>query len=241
MKDFLKHPFVVNLKKGLLDIKTTLQEGNFKLFLWHVVIIGACLYALHWTSGKINEKISKNQSQITSIETQQRSEQEYIANKNLLVTLEPRFPDIKQKNNWLTGKLLNLYKEAKLPAQLDGTASENDSSSIFLLMSQGVSTQARYRDIGKFLERIENEPSYLRVSEVSITKEANDLGNNKVSMRFNTIFPKQKIGETLFSNYKELVENQANKGVSLDALPSAPVAATQEEQEPVAQEEVGLE
>ena len=168
-----------------------------------------------------------------------------MANKNMLLALEPLFPDIEEKNNWLTGTLLNLYKEAGLQPQLEGSAAENTSNPIFLLMSQGVSTKANLMKIGQFLERIENEPSYLRVSEVKIDKDTGDLGNNRVSMRFNTIFPKQKIGAALFKNYKELVEKRRAQQISLDTLPSAPVAAVSQssgaEEAPAMEEEVGLE
>lgn len=245
MKNLLKHPFVLNFKKGLLDIKTALQEGNLKLFLKQIAVIGVCFWLLHWANGKFEQKISNNREQISSMETQQRSEQEYVANKKMLLSLEPLFPDIEEKNNWLTGMLLNLYKEAGLPPQLEGSASENTSNPIFLLMSQGVSTKASLMKIGQFLERIENEPSYLRVSEVKIDKDTGDLGNNRVSVRFNTIFPKQKIGATLFKNYKELVEKQRAQQISLDSLPSAPVAAVSQssgaEEAPAMEEEVGLE
>lgn len=225
MKDWLKHPFVLNFKKGLLDIKTALQEGNVKLFLKQLAVIGVGIWLVHWSCGKFQQQISRNQEQIRSIETQQRSEEDYMKNKQLLLALEPRFPDIAEKNNWLTSKILELYKEASLPPQLDGNTDENATNATFVLMSQGVSTKAGYMQLGKFLERIENEPSYLRVSEVTVTKEPTDLGNNKVTIRFHTIFPKQKIGATLFSNYKELIEKQGGKQVSLDSIPNAPIAS----------------
>lgn len=239
-RDFLKHPFVLKWKKGLLDIKTALQEGNFKLFLKQLAVIGVAFWLLHWTSGKINEQMSRNREQINSIETQQRSEQEYMSNKALLLALEPRFPDISEKNKWLTSKLLDLFKEAELPTQLDGTPAENDSNSIFLLMSQGASTNANYMKLGKFLERIENENSYLRVSEVNLAKDTTDLGNNKISIRFNTIFPKQKIAASLFPNYKELIANQEGSAPSLDKLPNAPIASMDGDEEAPMDEEVSF-
>ena len=243
MEKFLRHPFVVKMKKGLLDIKTALQEGNVKLFVKQLAVVGVCFWLLHWTAGKFDQQISRNQEQISSIDAQQRNEQEYVSNKNMLLTLEPLFPDIEAKNNWLTSKLLNLYKEVNLPPQLEGSPSENNSNSIFLLMSQGVSTKADLMKVGKFLERIENEPSYLRVSEVTITKDTSDLGNNKVTMRFNTVFPKQKIGATLFKNYKELIAKQEESQVPLDSIPSAPIVMNENGggEAPAADEEVSLE
>lgn len=208
MKDWAKHPWVVDFKQGCLNIKTALQEGNFMLFLKQVAVIGLLFWVLHWTAGKFNDKISDNQAQMNSIETQQRSEKEYMSNKKLLILLEPRFPNIEEKNQWLTSKLLGLFKDADLPTQLDGSPTENDSNSVYLLMSQGATLKASYMKLGKFLERVENDTDYLRVSEVNMTKEVGDLGNNKIFIRFNTIFPKKKIGATMFKNYKELVAKQ---------------------------------
>ena len=210
MADLSKNQAILNLKRGFQNIKTALEEGNFRLFVKQAVTILIALFLVRWCIGKFNQKIAKNHEQIASIEMQQRSEKEYVANKNLLLALEPLFPDVSEKNSWLTSQVLNLFKEASLPPQLSGKPTEDNSNPTFVVNSVVVSTNATYMTLGKLLERVENKSDFLRVSEVQLTKDTNtqNIGNNKISLRFNTVFPKQKIGRNLFPNYDELVKQQ---------------------------------
>ena len=205
--------FVANLKQGFVDIQTVSQEGNFKLFAKQVVVIIVAFFALRYAYGKLNVQIKKDQEQINAIEVQKKSEKDYLANKDKLLTLEPRFPDIDIKNQWLQGTILDIFKEIRMTPQLEGTQGEDSSNTTYVAAGQNVSMSMGFMPLAHFIEKIENSPDYLRISEVSVAKntDPNAIGDNKVTLRFNTIFPKEKIGSTLFSDYSELVQEKRSK------------------------------
>ena len=68
--------------------------------------------------------------------------------------------------------------------------------------------------LGEFLASIENRPEFIRVSEVALEKESdkNNLGMNKVSMKFNTVFPKEKIAKSLFKDQSKRGAASSRKG-----------------------------
>ncbi len=202
--------FVTGLKQGLKDIKTVAQEGNFKLFAKQIVVIVVFVFLLRYAYGKFNAQISQDQEQMNSISVQQQSAQDYIANKNKLLTLEPRFPDISIKNEWLLSKILGIFKEQEITPQIDGSQTEDNNNPTFVAVGQTVGMNMEFMPLAHFVEKIENEQDYLRISEVSITKntDPNAIGDNKVTLRFNTIFPKEKIGAKMFSDYSQLVQEK---------------------------------
>lgn len=203
----------MDFQRGLQDIKAIAQEGKFILFLKQVIAVAVCIFLVYYAVGKFQEKIKKNSGQIDAMNMQKKIEQEYLANKQKLIELEPLFPDATGKNQWLTSRLLDLFKQAEIGMQLDGNQSENANNATYIVASQSVSALMDYETLGKFLEQIENLNDFLRISELSIAKESNsqNLGTNKVSMRFNTIFLKQKVGRNIFKDYDALVAQQQQK------------------------------
>ena len=144
---------------------------------------------------------------------QQSSEREYMTNKDLLFELEPRFPDISDKNGWLTSQILGVFKDAELTPQMNGSQTEDASNPTYEAVSLQVSSEMDFTRFARFLADIENNDEYLKVSDFSITKDTDPehLGNNKISMKFNTIFPKEKIAKQLFKDYDTIMAQKRAK------------------------------
>lgn len=198
---------VENLKKGFQDIQTVMQEGNYKLFVKQFVAVLVVFLGFKYCSGQFAEKINNYNGQMEAIHMQQSSEKEYMTNKDLLFDLEPRFPDIANKNGWLTSQILGIFKEADLTPQMDGAQTEDSSNPTYEAVSLQVSSEMDFTRFARFLADIENQDEYVKVSDFSITKDTDleRLGNNKISMKFNTIFPKEKIAKTLFKDYEQIM------------------------------------
>ncbi len=205
-----------SLKKGFQDIQTVLQEGNYKLFVKQFVVVLVAFLGFRYYNGQFEDKIRNFDGQMDAIRMQQSSEREYMANKELLFELEPRFPDISDKNGWLVSQILGVFKEADLTPQVDGTQAEDASNPTYEAVSLQVSSEMDFSRFANFLADIENLEEYLKVSDFSITKDTDPehLGNNKISMKFNTIFPKEKIAKKLFSDYDQIM---AQKRVGQEA------------------------
>lgn len=198
---------VEELKKGFQDIQTVAQEGNYKLFIKQAVVVLVVFLALRGANSKFSEKINNYNGQMDAIRMQQSSEREYAENKKLLFDLEPRFPDVSSKNEWLMSQILGLFKEAELTPQMEGSQSEDSSNATYVAASQQVSSEMSFDRFAHFLADIENGDEYVKVSDFSITKDTSpdNLGNNKISMKFNTIFPKEKIAKSMFKDYDKIM------------------------------------
>jgi len=191
---------IEGLKQGFKDLSVVFQEGNFKLFLKHGITILAIFLLFRYLTGKNNEQIASMRSQMDAIAAQRASENDYLRSKEKLLDLEPRFPDISSKNEWLLGQILSIFKEGKLVPQVDGQQSEDASNGTYVAVGWDVKTNADYFHFAEFLANIENKEDLLKVSSFTIKKDTNtsNLGNNQITMRFNTIFPKEKIASRLF-------------------------------------------
>ncbi|MBD9149552.1 MAG: hypothetical protein EGQ14_01815 [Spirochaetia bacterium] len=199
-----------NLKKGFQDIQTVAQEGNVKLFVKQFVAVLVVFLLLRYANGKFDDKVRNFNGQVDAIRVQQTSEQEYQANKTKLLSLEPKFPNIESKNEWLLSQILGIFKTANITPQIEGQQTEDTSNSTFVAASLRVNTEMGFTPFAEFLAGIENLDEYIKVTEFSIAKqqEASKLGVNKVSMRFNTIFPKEKIAKGLFKDYDKIIQEQ---------------------------------
>lgn len=204
---------IENIKKGFQDIQTVSQEGNFKLFLKQAITILVVFLAFRYANGEFNKKLSNIKGQRDAIKVQKSSEREYLQNKEKLIMLEPRFPDVSAKNEWLLSQVLSIFKEANLTPAVSGTQTEDASNSNYTLVSLGVSTDTSWSTFANFLAGIENRTDLIRVSEFSLTKDTNpeNLALNKISMKINTVFPKEKVGKSIFKDYDKLVAEQKAK------------------------------
>ena len=127
--------------------------------------------------------------------------------------LEPRFPDISMKNEWLVGKVLEVFKTGQLAPQVTGQQSEDSSNPTYVAVGLDVNTNAEFDKFAEFLADIENHDEFLKVSNFSLKKDVtpSGLGNNQITMRFNTIFPKEKIASRMFKDYNEQMEKRKAK------------------------------
>ncbi len=211
LQDLKNNKWVESIKKGFLDIQTVSQEANFKLFVKQAVVIALIILAFRYANNQFAAKVKNFRGQIEAIQVEKSSEQEYLRNKQLLMSLEPQFPDASKKNEWLLSHILDIFQKVNLKPQMEGSQSENASNPTYLTASQQVGLTMGFTQFAEFLASIENLDEYIKVSDFSITKETdpNRLGDNRISVRFNTIFLKEKIAPSLFKDYDALVAKAA--------------------------------
>ena len=208
--------FTASIKQGLADIRRVLEEGNYKLFVKQFVV----LLLVIWGVSTFNEKLEKQKKnyidQMAAISVQETHKQDYLDNKSRLLRLEPAFPDLSAKNEWLLRKIMDSLESHNIQANISGNITENATDN-YTVVAQPVSFQLGFQELGKFVADIENADDFLRFSEVNITKgtDSASLGMNNITLRFNTFFPKEKYGPRLFKDYakqmQELKAAQASK------------------------------
>ena len=194
--------YVADLKEGFQDIKTVAQEGNFKLFAKQVVVVVGIFLLFRWTGGKFDAKVQNYEGQMEAVRAQQVNEKEYQASKDLLLSLEPRFPDIDKKNEWLLSQIIEIYKDANMSPDVSGMPTEDASNASYVVSSVQTTSVMGFDKFAEFLAGVENRDEFVKVSDITLEKDTNqdNVGMNKISMKFNTAFPKEKVAKTLFKS-----------------------------------------
>ena len=203
--------FVDSIKQGFIDIKVVLEEGNYKLFIKQMIVIIALIFGYRYANDIFQQQDSEIASQVEAVHAQQNNEQAYVSNKKKLLELEPRFPDLEAKNDWLLRQIVAIFKDSQIRPSMGASQTENTNNSGYTLVSLPVDIEASYKDFGNLLADIENREEFLRISQISLNKNEGNLGTNTVHLQFNTIFPKEKIAKTMFKDELAAKEKAAAK------------------------------
>lgn len=202
---------VQNLKQGFKDMQTVIQEGNVKLFIKQIMVALVIFLVVHYVSGVWGKKASSYTDQMSSLRIQQENAQEYETNKKQLMELEPRFPDAKGKNEWLLSQIVGIFKDNEMTPSV-GTQTEDTSNASYTIVSAPVNIASEFGKFAELLARIENSDDFVKVSSFTLDKQTGaQLGMNRITMKFNTAFPKEKLAEKLFSDYKDLADGRKKK------------------------------
>ena len=199
--------YIAQFTQGCHDMQVVAQEGNFKLFGMQILAIALAALAWNQLTGKFTAKIQNLNGQMDAIKAQQVNEGEYVTNKKLLITLEPRFASIESKNEWLLRQILDIFQKAKLSPNVSGSQVEDTSNPTYLVASMQVGSTMGYKTFAELLASIENRKEYIKISNFVLekNKDPNQMGVNKISLKLNTIFPKEKVAKKLFKDYDQLV------------------------------------
>jgi len=198
---------VQEFQKGLKDIQLVGQEGNFKLFLKQFMTVLVLFLLVRYIGAKNENKVRGYNDKIESIHLEQSSEKEYQDNKDKLLSLEPMFPDVSEKNEWLLRQILGIFQEKNMSPEVVGNQTEDAANPGYVLTGQQVNTVMGFRQFAEFLAGIESRDEFIKITSFSLEKDddRNRLGSNKISMRFNTAFPKEKIAKSLFKDYDRIM------------------------------------
>lgn len=192
------------LQRGLNDIKVVLQEGKALLFVKQLIVLLVVFLLARYGMKSLNANRNEIKDKMAALQIQQVNKDDYIANKDYLLRLEPLFPDVSQKKEWLIVRLNKMFEKRKIRVSMDGNPAE-DAQNTYIVGKQPVTFKANFKELGKLMAEIENGEDFLRVSEMTITKltDKDNLGENSISVNFATVFPQTKYAQTLFKDYAE--------------------------------------
>ncbi len=212
--------WMANLKADFKDAQVVLQEGKFALFIKQVVVILGVFLLVRYGNEKIQENKKALQDKMSKINIEQLNKDDYLTNKEHLLRLEPLFPDHADHPEWMLRHLIDIFEEAHISASMQGSPVENNSATVYSVVSHPVTFQQSFANVGKFLERIENGDDFLRISDITITKLTTPeaLGENTVNITFKTVFPKTRYAPKLFKDYaQQMAKLQAQKEAAAQA------------------------
>ena len=188
------------LKQGFRDIGTVLQEANYKLFLKQLAAVVVLFIVFRWANEALINKQNNVIGQIDAVHAQQNNENEYLSNKTKLLELEPRFPDASVKNDWLLRQIVAVFKDSNLLPKVGSSQAEDASNAAYIVAAIPVDLETSYDNFAHLIADIENRDDFLRVTEFSIDKNKEQLGQNSVKLRISTVFVKEKIAPIMFKN-----------------------------------------
>ena len=196
-----------SLKRGFENIQAVFQEGKAVLFVKQFVVLLVAFLIVFYATKGLKSHRDKIKDEMAKMEIEHMHRDEYVANKDHLLKLEPLFPDISQKKDWLLVHLKELFEKRKMQVTMDGESLEEPQSS-YVVSVQPVTFKASFKEVGKLLADIENGSDFLRVTNLTLVKltESENLGENNVSIQFGTVFPKTKYAPTLFKDYAQQME-----------------------------------
>lgn len=188
------------LKQGFHDMGTVAQEANYKLFLKQVAAAIVLFMAFRYINNVLLAKQVNVIGRIDAVHAQQSSEKDYLANKKKLLELEPRFPEIAVKNDWLLRQIVSVFKDSNLQPKVGASQAEDASNSAYTVAAIPVELRTSYGNLGRLIADIENRDEFLRVTEFSVDKSKENLGENTVRMQISTVFVKEKIASSMFKD-----------------------------------------
>ena len=185
------------------------------MFLKQFIAVLVVFLLFKYLSGVFSSKIQNYEGQMDALRVQQKNEQTYNSNKNLLLSLEPRFADISDKNEWLLTQIIDIFKNANLTPDI-GAQSEDAGNPTYVKASISVNSAMEFNQLAELLASVENREEFVKVSRFQLEKntDPNQVGLNKVSLSFNTVFPKEKIAKTLFKDYARLTAAQKDNNAT---------------------------
>ena len=176
------------------DAVTMVNDRNFKPFLRPLlvmVVVVVIAWFLHQgTSAQILDMKKKAEAQAAELENRE----DYLKNKSKYLRLAEKLPPNTQKTFWHRSQIISIMEQLKLSESSLSNGSEvQTSDGVFTISSVPIKGELTFEQIGRLIEAIENNPSFMRISNLRIGRktgagELEKLEKLSVSFNTNTIF-----------------------------------------------------
>ena len=182
-----------DFKTGMHDAATMIKDRNFKPFLrpmFVLIVVVIIAWFLHeGTSAQISDMKKKAEAQAAEVENRE----DYLKNKSEYSRLIEELPPNTQKALWHPSQIISIKEQLKLPANalLNGNETQT-TEGVFTISSIPIKGELTFEQIGRLLEAIENNPVFMRVSNLKITRKPGELEKLSVSFNSNTVFVQDK-------------------------------------------------
>ena len=194
---------ISDLKAGMTDAATMLKDKNLNPFSRPLLVLIAVI-AIAWflhqgTSAQIADMRRKSEAQAAEVENRE----EYLKLKSKYVKLIEELPPNTQKSFWHPAQIISIREKLRLPEGelLNGNEIQT-AEGVFTISTIPMRGELTFDQIGRVLEAIENNPSFLRISDLKISRKQGELGKLDVTFNVNTIFVEDKDFPTLVGGKK---------------------------------------
>lgn len=195
---------ISNLKAGMTDAISMIKDRNFKPFfrpLSMLIIVVVIAWFLHQgTSSQISDMRRKAEAQAAEIENME----EYLKNKAKYMKLAEELPPNTQKAFWHPSQIISIREQVGLTeAALSNGNEAQKTEGVFTISTIPIKGELTFEQIGRVIEAIENNPSFMRVSDLKISRKQGELEKLSVTFNTNTVFVQDKDFPTLVGGKNE--------------------------------------
>ena len=184
-----------DFKNGIHDASAMIKDRNFKPFLRPLlvlIVVVIIAWFLHQgTSAQIVDMKRKAEAQAAELENRE----DFLKNKSKYIRLVEELPPNTQKSRWHASQIISIRDELKLsPAILSNGNETQTTEGAFTISSIPIKGELTFEQIGRVIEAIENNPVFMRVSNLRISRNSKSAESEQLSVSFNsnTVFIQDK-------------------------------------------------
>ncbi len=185
---------IQDIKTGMIDASTMIKDRNFKPFLRPLLVL-LVVMAISWslykgTSDQIIGMKKKAEAQAAEVENRE----DYLKSKAKYLKLTEELPSNTQKSFWHQSQIISIMEKVGLPKDIWSKGNEAQSSEgVFTISTIPIKGELTFDQVGRVVEAIENNPTFLRVSDLRISRKQGDATEKlNVSFNTNTVFIQDK-------------------------------------------------
>ena len=180
--------FVNKLKEDINNIKVLVLDRNWKLFFRPLLVILVVFIFVKYLNSNYQDKVAVMEKKIEAQQAEANNEKDYKFSKAKYQDLLAQLPPSAQKDEWILLQLTAITNRLQLKDFIKSEKGQNSSYGIFEISTAVVVGELTYNQIGRLVESIENNPQFLRINRLSLTRKESDLGKISVRIEVYTAF-----------------------------------------------------
>ena len=180
--------FIKNLKEDFNNIRVLIQDHNYKVFWRPAIVIVLAFLLIYYLNNNAKDKVSVIQKKIEAQQVEADNEKDYKASKIRYQNLLSQLPPSSQKNEWILLQLEAIANRLQLKDSIKYVKGANTPYGIFDISTATITGDLTYNQFGNLVEKIENNPQFLRVHKLSLNRQENALGKIAVKIDVYTAF-----------------------------------------------------
>jgi len=178
------------LKDMADNIMIIYGEKGFAPFKKPLIIAGPSLLILYAAVySPLGNKLKVTSAQVESMGVVAQYAGDYQDAKAKLSAYQRKLPFIKDKDEWLNYVITSTAREYGVAFDSLSAQKEMEVGN-YVVVSREVMVTTTYANLGRWLAEIENSKIFLRVSDLSIRRSADNPGTVKVTFTLATVFSK---------------------------------------------------
>lgn len=184
---------ISDLKLSVTDAATMIKDRNFKPFsrplLVLIVIVTVAWFLHEGTASQIKDMKRKADAQAAEAENRE----EYLKNKNKYSKLVEQLPSNTQKSIWHPSQIISIRDQLGLTEKNLSNGNEKQTTEgVFTISTIPIKGELTFDQIGRVIELIENNPTFMRISDLKISRKPGELEKLIVTFNTNTVFIEDK-------------------------------------------------